>query len=122
MKLNDVRPMLWTTELKETLEFYCSVLGFCCDEMNEEWGWACLHKDSVEIMFVKPGKGLPFEKPHCTGSLYITTDDVDGLWEKLGRSVRVCYPIENFDWGMREFAIYDNNGYILQFGEELEVV
>jgi len=23
------------------------------------------------------------------------------------------------DWGMREFAIYDNNGYMLQFGQEI---
>jgi len=28
----------------------------------------------------------------------------------------ICYEIETFEWGMREFAIYDNNGYILQFG------
>jgi len=28
----------------------------------------------------------------------------------------VVYPIESFDYGMREFAIRDNNGYILQFG------
>lgn len=27
------------------------------------------------------------------------------------------YPIENFNYGMREFVIYDNNGYVLQFGE-----
>jgi hypothetical protein len=26
------------------------------------------------------------------------------------------YTIENFEYGMREFAIYDNNGYMLQFG------
>ena len=26
--------------------------------------------------------------------------------------------IETFEWGMREFAIYDNNGYVLQFGQE----
>jgi len=31
--------------------------------------------------------------------------------------VRICYPIETFEYGMREFAIYDNNGYLLQFGE-----
>ena len=32
---------------------------------------------------------------------------------------RVVYPIENFFYGMREFAIRDNNGYILQFGQEI---
>jgi len=33
----------------------------------------------------------------------------------------IFYPIENFDYGMREFAIRDNNGYILQFGKEMHV-
>ena len=27
---------------------------------------------------------------------------------------------EDFEHGMREFAIYDNNGYMLQFGQEIE--
>ena len=30
-----------------------------------------------------------------------------------------CYPIEDFHYGMREFAIFDNNGYLLQFGQPL---
>ncbi|MFN5228579.1 MAG: hypothetical protein ACK5Q3_18600 [Planctomycetota bacterium] len=28
--------------------------------------------------------------------------------------------LEDFDYGMREFAIYDNNGYLLQFGQSLQ--
>jgi len=40
----------------------------------------------------------------------VTLDDYE-------EETRVCYPIENFAYGMREFAIYDNNGYLLQFGE-----
>jgi hypothetical protein len=30
-----------------------------------------------------------------------------------------CYPIEDFEYGRREFAIFDNNGYLLQFGQEI---
>ena len=42
-----------------------------------------------------------------------------GVYHALDR-VRICYPIETFDYGMREFAIYDdNNGYVLQFGRPL---
>ncbi len=39
---------------------------------------------------------------------------------RIGDKARLCYDIETFPWGMREFAVYDNNGYILQFGEEIE--
>ena len=50
-------------------------------------------------------------------TLYIKTDHVDELWDRLKDKARLCYPLEDFDYGMREFAIYDNNGYVLQFGQ-----
>ena len=45
--------------------------------------------------------------------------NVDLFWERIKDNVKICYPIENFEYGMREFGIYDNNGYLLQFGEEI---
>jgi hypothetical protein len=41
------------------------------------------------------------------------------MWSRLKDRVKLCYPIETFDYGMREFAIYDNNEYILQFGQSV---
>lgn len=35
------------------------------------------------------------------------------------RTKDLHYPVEDFGYGMREFAIYDNNGYLLQFGQEI---
>lgn len=32
----------------------------------------------------------------------------------------ICYPFEDFAYGMREFGIYDNYGYLLQLGQELK--
>jgi hypothetical protein len=40
-------------------------------------------------------------------------------WSQLKDQARVYYAIETFPYGMREFAIYDNNGYLLQFGEAI---
>lgn len=118
MKYTDLRPIIWTDKLEETIEFYLSVLGFSLDEKNEEWGWASLSKDTVGIMLAKPNPHMPFDKPIFTGSFYFNTDDVDTLWETLKTKAKVCYEIETFEWEMREFAIYDNNGYILQFGQK----
>lgn len=109
MKLLELRPILWTNKLDETIDFYTNELDFICGERNEDWGWASLHKDTVEIMLAIPNEHTPFEKPLFTGSFYFRTDSVDELWEKLKEKSNICYPIENFDWGMREFAIYDNN-------------
>jgi catechol 2,3-dioxygenase-like lactoylglutathione lyase family enzyme len=119
MKLKNLRPMLWTSDLKGSIDFYTTVLGFRCDEFNDDWGWASLSRDDVEIMFARPNEHEPFDCAKFTGSFYINTDEVDALWEQLKDRVKVCYGIENFDYGMREFAIYDNNGYLIQFGQEI---
>ncbi len=119
MKLQELTPMLYTANLRETVKFYTTVLGFHCDSLNEDWGWASVKRDSVTIMLALPNEHIPFDKPAFTGSLYFYSDEVDVLWQQLKDKVKVCYPIENFDYGMREFAIYDNNGYLLQFGQEI---
>ena len=118
MRLESLRPMLYTAQLQETVDFYTQILGFTCVERNDDWGWAAMQKDEVEIMFSKPNEHTPFVKPTFTGSFYIRTDNVDEFWNELKDKTKICYPIETFEWGMREFAIYDNNGYIIQFGQE----
>lgn len=120
MRLNALRPIIWTDKLDETIDFYTTVLGFNLGEINADWGWASLFKDEVGIMLAKPNAHTDFEKPIFTGSFYFNTDNVDELWKHLNNKTKVCYEIENFEWGMREFAIYDNNGYLLQFGQNIE--
>ena len=112
--------MLWTENLQETVDFYISVLGFKCAEFNEEWGWCAMVHDEVDLMFVRPNAHTPFEKSKFTGSFYLYPDDVDQLWNELKEKTQVAYEIENFEYGMREFAIYDNNGYMLQFGNMIK--
>jgi uncharacterized glyoxalase superfamily protein PhnB len=111
--------MLWTEDLKGSVDFYTSALGFTTNEVNEDWGWASLSKDKVELMLSRTNEHTPYDKIGFTGSFYFITDDVDSLWEQLKDKARVCYGIEDFFYGMREFAVYDNNGYLLQFGQEI---
>lgn len=120
MKYTELRPIIRTDKMDETIEFYTTVLGFTCTEKNDDWGWANLRKDGVEIMLGKPDEHSPFDKPLFTGSFYINTDNADAVWEMLKDKVKVCYEPETFDWGMKEFGIYDNNGYLIQFGENIE--
>lgn len=112
--------MLWTEDLNGTVDFYVETLGFECNELNEEWGWASLSVDDVSIMLARPNEHESYDKIGFTGSFYYNTDDVDALWEQLKDKVKVCYGIENFHYGMREFGVYDNNGYLLQFGQPVE--
>lgn len=119
MTFQPIIPMIWTSELRETIDFYVSNLGFVCGDSSDEWGWAALFNGKCELMVAKPNEHTPFEKPQFTGTFYIRTDEVDELWAQLKDKVRICYEIENFEWGMREFAIYDNNGYMIQFGQDI---
>jgi len=112
--------MIWTNMLTETIDFYVQKLNFICGEYNEEWGWAALYKDDCEMMVAKPNEHVSFDKPVFTGSFYIKVNDVDALWNDLKENVKICYPLEEFEWGMREFAIYDNNDYLIQFGQNIE--
>ncbi|MEJ8757461.1 VOC family protein [Pontibacter sp. H259] len=119
-KMKVLIPMLWTNQVQETIDFYTSLLGFTCGEKNDDWNWAAMHNGEVEIMVAKPNQHTEFDAPKFTGSLYIQVEDVESLWLELENTVKIVYPIETFEWGMREFAIYDNNGYMLQFGENVK--
>lgn len=119
MPFNHLTPMLEVENMDETINFYETILDFTCESrINNEW--ALMQKDDVVIMFSDRFYEKEYPKTYMTGSLYINTDDVDVLWQILKDKVKICYPIENFSHGMREFAIYDNNGYRLQFGQELD--
>ncbi|NRB47731.1 MAG: VOC family protein [Saprospiraceae bacterium] len=120
MSFIGLSPMFTTNKLVETIEFYTQTLGFTCESYEAEWGWAALQKNGVHIMFNTPNAHLPFEKPQWTGSLYFYTDDVEKLWNQLKSYPHICYPLQAFDYGMREFAIYDNNGYLLKFGQSVD--
>lgn len=114
-----LRPILWTENIDETIGFYTQILGFTLMGRNDDWQWASIRKDDVQIMLSEN----EYEKPNgisFTGSLYFNVDRVDELWEDLKTKAKICYEIETFEWEMREFAIYDNNGYILQFGQPVD--
>jgi len=121
MKLLGLSPMLWTKHLNLTVGFYTTILNFKCDELNEKTGWASLSRDNVQVMLAVPKHHPEFKEAHFTGTIYIHTDDVEKIWRELKDKVEIVYPIDNFETGMREFAIYDNNRYVLQFGQEIDL-
>jgi phosphoribosylaminoimidazole-succinocarboxamide synthase len=120
VKMTEVRPILWTKNLHESVDFYTKVIGFKCDDLNDNWGWASLSRDQIRITLARPDSRTPFDKPAFTGMIYIHTDNIDDLWEQLQDKVRICYPIEDFEYGMRKFTIFDTDGYMLQFGKEIQ--
>lgn len=118
-KFNSLTPMLETHDMESTIGFYTEVLGFVTENYVRDMGWCLLQRDAVSIMFTLPNEHRDMPKSIMSGSLYINANDVGLIWENLKDRCNICYPIEDFEYGMREFAVYDNNGYLLQFGQEI---
>ena len=127
-QLHFLSPILWTKDLEATASFYESVLGF--KKKTQLPNFVALKRDHVEIMFVLPtqepedckdpnNKEEFFPKPAMTGTIYIFTEKVDDLWEALKDKVKVTCSIGDREYLMRDFAILDNNGYELVFGEDI---
>ena len=119
MTFRSLTPLLRTKDIKGTIDFYTRLLGFTCESSSEEWGWASLSKDGIELMVATQNEQMPFEEAMFTGSFYFNVERINELWQQLEHQARICYPLETFEYGMTEFAIFDNNGYVLQFGEEI---
>ena len=114
MRVEAMTPMLRSWDIARAIAFY-ETLGFASVMQGD--GFAALARDGFEIMLSAPNAHEGDVAPAFTGSLYLRVDDVEAAWAAYGALGRLCYPIETFDYGMREFAIYDLDGYLIQFGQ-----
>jgi catechol 2,3-dioxygenase-like lactoylglutathione lyase family enzyme len=61
MKYKSLRPLIRTLQLEETIQFYTQILGFELEAKNEEWGWASLISDDIELMIALPNAHEPLK-------------------------------------------------------------
>ena len=110
-------PSLHARDLRETIAFYKTKLGFRVTGLHpdDEPVWCELRRGDIRLMFSR----LPdAEEPTLTGALYLWPEDVTALHAELvARGVVVERGPEVMEYGMREFAVRDPNGYLLEFGE-----
>ena len=119
MRIHSLRPIIWVNDVKKTIDYYVNTLGFSQTGYDDATGWGQVARDGVAIMFSTPNDHMLHDKLQFTGSFYFTTGDVESWWQLLKDKAAVFYPMEDFDYGMREFAVTDCNGYILQFGQDM---
>ena len=105
--------------MRATIDWYVNTLDFEEAAYIPKWNWGQVIKDGIRIMFGKPGDFAQHGKSAFTGSIYLNVDDVESLWQKLKDAPFILYPLETFEYEMKEFAIKDINGYILQFGQDV---
>jgi catechol 2,3-dioxygenase-like lactoylglutathione lyase family enzyme len=111
-------PSLLVSDLWATFAFY-ETLGFTRSGAFPEDApvWGEVTRDGISIQFyTEPPHGTPSE-PLCSGTFYVRTSDVLALAEELEAIVPFAWGPEVMDYGMREFAVRDPDGYFLAFTE-----
>jgi uncharacterized glyoxalase superfamily protein PhnB len=109
-------PILYSADLKRSLEYYTTVLGF-----EDKWQWRSpppfggVVKNGVEIFFCEKNMGHP-------GTwLCIVVDNVDAYYESIkDKGATIVTPPVDRDWLMREMIVADPDGHVIRFGHRID--
>ncbi len=138
MKVNKLTPNFEVRDVKETVNFYTSVLGFSLvmavpltqdgiDQafaLGKEYVYALVSKDNVEFMFqrsdsFKEDVKLASDKPMgASVTFYMEIEGLSSFYNQIKDKVSDITEPKLAWYGMNEFYIKDPNGYILGFAEK----
>ncbi|MFT3738775.1 MAG: VOC family protein [Breznakibacter sp.] len=127
MKYQSLTPNIGVKSVDETVKFYTGVLGF--KELMSVPGegkqiWAMVNAGNVNLMF-QDRDSLEDEYPELKGrglqsvlSFYIKVKDKKELYDKVRDTAYLAKEMHTTPYGAEEFAVRDNNGFILTITEE----
>ncbi|MHC2144623.1 bleomycin resistance protein [Pseudomonas sp. 210_17 TE3656] len=133
-KMNALVPELIVSDLRQSLRFYCDVLGFKVEYDRAEDKFAFLSFGNSQIMLEQdwytdsPWRVGPLEPPFGRGmNLSIECPDalaLAGALEQAGYTLRQAveerwYRSNDQHRGQRNFLVLDPDGYLLRFAEDL---
>jgi len=115
-----VLPCLFVSDMRRTLDFYLDVLGFTqtgyypieSNPIRTE-----VRRDGVAIILYTEEFHAGEGRPSFSGALYVFPESVDRLADELRVKVPIAWGPQNTDFGTREFAIRDPDGYTIIFAE-----
>jgi hypothetical protein len=112
LMLQQAIPVLLTTDLKATIFFYESVLGFTATSFGS---YAVFKKGKVELQFMLHTHNTPHG-----GACYFKVSDVQCLYTEMAAR-DIIYPknkLLDLPGSKKGFTITDNNGHTLYFVQE----
>jgi uncharacterized glyoxalase superfamily protein PhnB len=123
--MGTLSPMLAVEDMIETIKFY-EALGFkkrmSYPEGNDPQ-YVDVVKDGMVLMFTPAKSSLNFFHKKGSGvNLYMMIDgDIDAYYMELkGKNVPVAVDIKDEPFGIRDFSVKDNNGYLLTFNQYIK--
>ena len=114
MKVSHSAAVFSVSDFKASLDFYRGLLGFTVEFEFGEYAGVKLGDVTLHL-----SKGNP--KQPGSGHIYLFCDSVDAYFNEVQkRGVSINRQLENAAYDMRDFAIEDLDGNILEFGADIE--
>jgi uncharacterized glyoxalase superfamily protein PhnB len=111
--------MIHVRDVRATAEWYAA-MEFEVIRTNQEDGemnWVKLRLGNGELMFNAGGKASADERREV--DLYITTENIDEVFERLKNRAEIVEELHDTIYGMREFVIRDCNRFWITFGQPI---
>jgi catechol 2,3-dioxygenase-like lactoylglutathione lyase family enzyme len=123
-RLDNVAPILVSTDLRRTVAWYREMLGFkAVEHYDSEEPFAALYRDSVELVIVQAERGQVESNRERYGvghDVYIDPDDLEGVKlmydEAREKGVEIVQELGMTSYGSLEFAIGDVDGRVIGIG------
>ena len=82
-----------------------------------------MERDDLHVLFNKnPRHVTAINSNHQALEICWFVTNVDSIYEEMkGKGLKIVSELENKPWQMREFTIFDNNGYAIRIGEGVEI-
>ena len=117
----NVVPMIHVPDVRATVEWYQSI-GFQTVNTYDNGtpdglSFAIMSFGNGQVMFNQGGQAS--DKRRREVDLYVYTDDVDQIYERLKGRVDIIEPPHDTFYGMREVILRDVNRFWITFAQEL---
>jgi len=120
MQISNVIAQLRTTDISASIDFYTTKLGLTLGFRYQDfYAGICAGNQMFHLKLVdEVDPSISFVDDNEHFHLYLQTDDVSACAAMLrSRGVEFIKGVHQTDWGTREFAIKDDQGHTLYFGQ-----
>jgi uncharacterized glyoxalase superfamily protein PhnB len=126
--LHTITANLLVESVEDSLNFYKTVLGFTevasVPNAKGKLQFAIVAKDEQQLMFQERENLcgeypiLSTEKVKPSISLFIMVDDFEDFQKEIKSKIKLLVEEHTTFYGTKEFAIADNNGYVITVAEK----
>ena len=111
-RIENIAPILSIRNMKESLRFYCDILGFASAEWGDEI-FTSISRNNSSIYLCKDGQG------NVGTWVWIGFDgDINKLHQELTlKGIKIKLPPTNFYWAY-EMQVEDPDGHVLRLGTD----